>query len=565
MWDSLLSEREITSIAKCSRNLFGNILSSDTDDVEVVNVGEERRPLASLCQKSDEFVIVPEKWYIGPTKKFCSVSNSEVFTPADDIVNEQLFNETRKFLEQCSGKSYRLLRLGATDSVSDGDWRRFKDGAPLSYTAWAPGEPNDGPKSDCIVLKKSLSKWGDVDCKDEYCFSCLKDKERFLQIRGLCQQKEHHTRFLLDGYVNARPFFRGYYGHSMFMTEGGDWVLHDGLANKTLAVMNKRRSLTTEYPLGRRQWKVLSPFCKNFVDDVVEISLSACATDEFTCADGSCVPGSVRCNLLEDCLDSSDEENCNLVEFPEGYHGHRPPPGVTFQDPLLVQPTVNIIRFSNVDDINLAVYLEFEISLAWTDRNLKFRNLKINAENKLSSEEARKVWIPEMEFLNVNDGRLKVLKKSLFVRAVGEPDPPHFNDVKMGKSPLGLSSPFHLTNKPSVSCHSINKYVQFIISIPMICDCLFRSVSYVLINIQAKYPNINIPFLPPQTRCSRPVAACWYSGFCTRPASPVTSSCSIIPSTHRPVVCFLNSHRPPHSSLLFRYFHSSCYVFLIIT
>lgn len=440
MWDSLLSEREIRSIAKCSTNLFGNVLSSDTDDVEVVNVGEERRPLASLCEKSDEFVIVPEKWYIGPSEKFCSVSNSEVFTPADDVVNEQLFNETRQFLEQCGGKSYRLLRLGATDRVSDGDWRRFKDGAPLSYTAWAPGEPNDGPKSDCIVLKKSLSKWGDVDCKDEYCFSCLKNKDKFLQIRGLCQQKEHHTRFLLDGYVNARPFFRGYYGHSMYMTKEGDWVLRDGLANKTLAAMTKRRSLTTEYPLGRRQWTVLSPFCRHFVDDVVEISLSACATDEFTCADGSCVPGSVRCNLLEDCLDSSDEENCNLVEFPEGYHGHRPPPGVTFQDPLLVQPTVNIIRFSNVDDINLAVYLEFEVSLAWTDRNLKFRNLKMNAENKLSKEEVRKVWVPEVEFLNVNDGRLKELKKSLFVRAVGEPDPPHFNDVKMGVFSLGLFS-----------------------------------------------------------------------------------------------------------------------------
>lgn len=345
MWDRLIDDSTIAAIASCSENPLGNILSSDLHDFEVVGAGEERRPVTWLCQNQVEFVIVPEKWHLGPSLHFCTVSSSEIFLPDTDDVNQRLFNETRDFLEQCGGKSYRLMRLGATDMVRDGDWRRFADNTKLSYTSWAPGEPNDGVKSDCIVMKKSLNRWGDVSCKDEYCFPCLKDKDKFLMIRGLCQKKEHHTRFILDGYVNNRPFFRGYYGLAIFMSETTKtWVLRDVLANKTLAEMVKRRTLTTDYPLGRRSWNVISPFCLHLTEDVIQLSLSSCATKDFMCSDGSCVPRAVRCNLLNDCPDGSDEENCNLVEFSEGYHSYRPPPGVTSQDPLIIVPTVNIIR-----------------------------------------------------------------------------------------------------------------------------------------------------------------------------------------------------------------------------
>lgn len=433
LWDSLLSEASISSMASCTNNNLGNILSSDVQNFEAVNADVQTRPVVSLCQPEVEFVILPERWHLQHSISFCSISNSQMFIPESDLLNERLFNETRMFLNQCGGKSYRLLRLGATDVGTDGSWRKFLSDAPLSYTAWAPGEPNDGHKSDCIVLKKSLDKWGDVACKDEYCFSCLKDKTRYLQIRGLCLQKEHHTRFLLDGYVNGRPFFRGYYGHAIFMSESGKWLLKDVLADITMAAMVRHRSLTTDYPLGRRRWEALSPFCDHLTGEMMELSLSSCSTQDFMCNDGTCVPRHARCNLLNDCQDGSDEERCDLLQFSDSYRGHRPPPGVTSQEPLVITPLINIVRFSNVDDINLALHMELEVILSWTDRSLLYKNLKPDAENKLSQEEQEKVWLPGGEFTNVNDGHLNELKKTVFVMRTGPPDPPLYNDVAMGE------------------------------------------------------------------------------------------------------------------------------------
>ncbi|XP_064092387.1 uncharacterized protein LOC135205555 [Macrobrachium nipponense] len=431
VWDYLLQELQITEMASCRANHVGNVLSTDESKFEVMNVIAENRSVESFCTERSEFTLIPEKWHLGPSIKFCQVSNSEIFVPDDEGTNERLFMETRRFLSQCGGKSYRLLRLGATDRDSEGSWRKFGEKEVIPFAAWATGEPNDGLKSDCIVMKKSLSKWGDVDCKDEYCFSCLKIKSKYLQIRGLCYQKEHQSRFILDGYVNDKPFFRGYYGYAVFLSENGQWILKDIHGNVTMAVMERRKIPTTDYPLGRHKWTVVTAFCQNLENDGVEISLSPCTTEEFTCSDGSCVPATARCNLLSDCLDGSDEDRCNLLEFHEGYHGHRPPPGITPKDPLEINPTINIVRFSNIDDISLAINMELEVILRWTDRNLGYKNLKRQTENKLSSEEEGKVWIPEYEFLNVNDGRLQVLKRTVFVNRTGHPDPPHFNDVEM--------------------------------------------------------------------------------------------------------------------------------------
>ena len=58
----------------------------------------------------------------------------------------------------------------------------------------------------------------------------------------------------------------------------------------------------------------------------------ACFPHEFTCTNGECVLIAFKCDDIDDCGDSSDEDNCGTCRctwvFPHLNKGHKFPPGV---------------------------------------------------------------------------------------------------------------------------------------------------------------------------------------------------------------------------------------------
>lgn len=42
--------------------------------------------------------------------------------------------------------------------------------------------------------------------------------------------------------------------------------------------------------------------------------IKGCTSNQFTCANGQCVPSSSRCNNVRECADGSDEFNCGNNE-----------------------------------------------------------------------------------------------------------------------------------------------------------------------------------------------------------------------------------------------------------
>ncbi|CAH1794591.1 unnamed protein product [Owenia fusiformis] len=55
---------------------------------------------------------------------------------------------------------------------------RWQDGTGMSYTNWAPGEPNNGgiggPEQECMIIREDDGKWDDIECDLEKIGICKK-------------------------------------------------------------------------------------------------------------------------------------------------------------------------------------------------------------------------------------------------------------------------------------------------------------------------------------------------------------------------------------------------------
>ena len=93
------------------------------------------------------------------------------------------------------------------------------------------------------------------------------------------------------------------------------------------AICNETECLP--YPFGRKEWYVfhdegcLLPF--QFVSKTT-LSFTSCPQEKFNCWDGNCIDMSEKCDGTNDCMDKSDEFQCNKIIADESYLKSSPPP-----------------------------------------------------------------------------------------------------------------------------------------------------------------------------------------------------------------------------------------------
>lgn len=391
------------------------------------NLSESCFPLAP--RTSQHNVVFPEERTLEDSRSLCRRLNTSLVVPASADDNQRLADQLSAFQDVCVPTATWKLWLGITDMAVPGVWRKFHNNERVSYLNFPP--VNAGSSYFCASMKQD-GFWDGDRCSNRRCTACHVERSTFLYLRGLCFDSKFRMRFRVQGHIDGRPFFRGYYDRVILWNdEHKKWLLVDTVNNATL--MSTEEVVNNDYPVGKYSWLAERGLCGRPRGAVIPLSLSPCEDDEFTCNTGDCVTRSLRCDFRYDCSDGSDEVDCGVVELKDQLQRELPPTGPG-GGPLTVTPSLTLSRIADVDDIAMAVTLEFHVSLLWTDSRLRLRHLREKKNGTILTEgDAQNVWQPRYTLVNLEGGTQEHLGHSLTVTTSKGATLPEYNSVDMGE------------------------------------------------------------------------------------------------------------------------------------
>lgn len=367
IWDEEIKQERIRDMAECRKDYQGNILSMDIHDGIFVNVTTWNEDLTSLCQDPTPFIIIPINTRFQKAKNFCTRIGSVLYVPSSSGEQDLLYNQTKPFLHHCTYSVW----LGVTDEAEEGVWRSLETNKinPTYFMA----EGNNKPGINCATLLRTNGLWYALDCSTTVsrCLSCaVRRNHKYIILRGLCFKYSDKRRFEILDIGNFTPLFHGLYGYNIYFTTPGTWKLVDTQKNETVAHLIVVSG--DVYPLGLHSWTVESSICEYHKGETIELAMSVCTDDQFMCNNGECIPIWSRCDAHDDCLDQSDEDNCDTVLIPPSYRHQRLPKNEAKGKPLILNVHIDVLRLLHIEDTNNAFSVEFYVNLYWQDQRLRY-------------------------------------------------------------------------------------------------------------------------------------------------------------------------------------------------
>ena len=291
---------------------------------------------------------------------------------------------------------------GYTDEITENTFlstnnNNFEDVQPDLIWKW--GQPNGGIIENCTVFKDTFTNLvSDKACTSEAFVTCqFQERPKFL-FRGdltsldLDQSNEYFILEISEDMLPTDYHMTSFYGATITAGtgEGGRyWTLMKD--SKTLAIQTTSKF----FPIGTLTWT------SNITDKEMELNLNACAMNEFSCRDGSCISKWKRCDETYDCSDESDELGCDYVVFPSTYNSLIPARNASNRTPLKLD--IEILQVLDVGKLSETIELKFALDVCWQDSRLEFQNLQAWNINVLEPEAWIRMWAPNILFKNTRN------------------------------------------------------------------------------------------------------------------------------------------------------------------
>ncbi|XP_076058520.1 uncharacterized protein LOC143035535 [Oratosquilla oratoria] len=389
-WSRVLSQQEIRRIAECEVNLEGDAITW-SGDWYLNEVEREERPLEEMCLsvvKGDVTVPLPLLRFPDAVL-LCRGLGGYISVPKN---NREILREISFFqgIEECDRQW-----AGLSDAAHEGQWANPFSGEVKNKSAifFRANNPDGDKYQNCLRLHaKGLE---DTACPKHSCSACHTQAGTTWTLRGICEEEQRMYYFDLEPDPLA---FRGYGEYKVQKFENR-WLWFDSVQNLTKASITQKDEV--DYPIGRRAWSIESPVCNQEFGERV-LSLSSCDSNQFSCSDGSCIPFGSRCDLKFDCLDDSDESQCEIVNFPEDYRSKLPPrPRSNSALPISINVSMDTI---NIDTSTMLTSVSYNLKMSWFDNRLTYNNLKsLTRLNTLASDQVDMLWRPVIGFINTDE------------------------------------------------------------------------------------------------------------------------------------------------------------------
>ena len=301
----------------------------------------------------------------------------------------------------------------------EGVWRDYYTGEQLeNYTKpWrsSNGDREVGDTFNCIYFYPTSAEvrtWKEWQCSGftRGC-PCTYETPPVIHLRGFCpntlvehgrytisQSATDPTNIIIVGQQSARIEYDSLLN---------EWILSDPRLNVTA----RTRASQISYALGKHNWTIEGdryPCSAEGKDYDIQMKLTGCKADEFTCDDGQCIKMEERCDQMPQCGDESDEQNCKILVLQHGYNKEVPPiamAGRKKQEKKLlpVKVSLTLQKVIAIEEVDYSISFKFKISLMWRENRVTYQNLKTDSTNNLlRQDEVRMLWLPLVFYWNTD-------------------------------------------------------------------------------------------------------------------------------------------------------------------
>ena len=331
------------------------------------------------------------------------------FNEMSITVNAKSFAAVGKkpYIERFQDLSLDLMDIKTSAAINaskdvlnfiSGDQQAYQTEEELCYIMTTTADENfTETVNSSIFTNKMCNRFGD------WWTLCEFEKPVFIYLSGLCNNSPIDKIYSLiepkEDTVDRLGTFAGTTGWVVGYNETLEtWtVSHYAFVDDGVIMLDQSRR-----PFGKKTWLVSNYECNQGEDTKLQLLISSCNDDQFTCNDGTCIHLQKRCDKKLDCKDLSDERECKIVALDEErYLKDDTPPPLKPGDKQEVTLSLEIQNILNIREVQKIISLKFKLEQIWMDARLQYYNLKEDEElNTLMASEKQEIWVPSILFSN---------------------------------------------------------------------------------------------------------------------------------------------------------------------